>query len=68
MTTYAEICEFLEEISEVSETIKNNLSIFKHSHDAPEPCQLVCSEPFNWVPNQIVETFVIEAHPLEISL
>ena len=66
MTTYAEVCEFLEEISEVPITIKDNLSVFKHAHDSTETCQLVCTESFDWMPNQVVETFVIQANPLEV--
>jgi hypothetical protein len=67
MTTDTEICEFLEEICEVPETIEDYLSIFKHAHDSTETCQLVCTETFDWMPNQIVETFVIQANPFEVS-
>jgi hypothetical protein len=59
MATDAEIREFLEEICEVSETVEDDLSVFKHSDDSPKPCQLVCTEPFNGMPNEIIKTFVI---------
>jgi len=67
MTTYAEVCEFFEEICEIPETIKDNFSIFKHTDNSPKPCELICTETLNWMPNQIVETFVIQANPLEVS-
>ena len=67
MATYSEICEFLEEISEISKSIEDDFTIFKHSHNSTETCQLVCTEAFDGMPNQVVETFVIKAYPFEIS-
>ena len=67
MATYTEICEFLEEICEVTVPVEDNFAIFKHADDATEPCQLICTEAFYGMPNQVVETFVIETNPFEIS-
>ena len=67
MATNAEIREFLEEICEVAVPVKDDLSIFKHTDDATKTCQLICTEALHWVPEQVVETFVIEANPFEIS-
>ncbi len=68
MTTDAEICEFLEEICEVPESVEDDLAVFKHADDAPESCQLVCTETFDWMPDEVVQTFVIQANPFEVSL
>ena len=68
MTTNTEISEFLEEIAEVPKTIEDNFTIFKHANDATESCKLICTEPFHWVPNQVVESFVIEANTFEVGL
>ena len=67
MTTYAEVCEFLEEISEVPISIKDDLTVFKHAHNSTEACQLVCTEAFHWMPNQVVETFVVQANPSKVG-
>ena len=67
MATNAEIREFLEEICEVPVTIKDDLPVFKHAHDSTEPCKLICTETFYGMPNEVVETLVIEADPLEVS-
>ncbi|MDD1443846.1 hypothetical protein MEO93_26565, partial [Dolichospermum sp. ST_sed3] len=60
MTTHAEVCEFLEEISEVPKTIKDYFSFFKHTYNSSKPCQLVCTESFDRMPDQVVQTFVIK--------
>jgi len=67
MTTYAEIREFLEEICEVAVPVEDDFPIFEHAHDSTKTCKLVCTEALDWVPNQIVESFVIEANPFEVS-
>jgi hypothetical protein len=67
MTTHAEICEFLEEISEVPKTIKDYFSFFKHAYNPPKPRQLICTESFDGVPDQVVQTFVIKANPLKVG-
>jgi hypothetical protein len=67
MTTNAEIREFLEEICEVPVTIEDNFSIFKHADDASKPCELICTETLDWVPNQVIETFVVKANPFKVS-
>ena len=68
MTTNTEISEFLEEITEVPETVEDDLTVFKHANDATESCKLICTEPFHWVPKQIVESFVIQANTFEVGL
>lgn len=68
MTTNTEISEFLEEITEVPETVEDDLTVFKHANDATESCKLICTEPFHWVPNQIVESFIIQANTFEVGL
>ena len=67
MATYSEVCEFLEEISEVPETVEDDLSFFKHANNSSESCQLICTEPFDRMPQDIVETFIIKANPFEVS-
>ena len=67
MTTDSEIREFLEEICEIPETVEDDLAIFKHADDSPKPCQLVCTESFDRMPNQVVQTFVIKANPFEVG-
>ena len=59
MTTYAEVREFLEEICEVPKTIKDYFSIFKHAHNTAKPCKLICTETFDGMPQDVVETFLI---------
>ena len=67
MTTNAEISEFLKEITEVPETVEDDLTVFKHANDATKTCQLICAEPLHWVPNQVVESFVIQANTFEVG-
>ena len=67
MTTNAEISEFLKEITEVPVTVEDDLAIFKHANDATETRQLICTEPLHWVPNQVVESFVIQANTFEVG-
>lgn len=67
MATDTEVREFLEEICEVPVPIEDDLPVFKHANNSTESCQLICTEAFDWVPNQVVETFVIETDPFEVS-
>ena len=67
MTTNAEISEFLKEITEVPVTVEDDLTIFKHANNATESRKLICTEPLHWVPNQVVESFVIQANTLEVG-
>jgi hypothetical protein len=67
MTTYTEVCEFIEKSSEITETIEDDFSVFKHTHDSTETCQLIRSETFDWMPDQIIETFIIETYALEVG-
>ena len=67
MTTDAEICEFLEEICEVPETIEDNLAVLEHADNSPKPCQLVCTESFDGMPDEVIQTFVIKANPFEVG-
>lgn len=67
MTTNAEISEFLEEITEVPVTVEDDLTVFKHADDATETRKLICTEPLHWVPNQVVESFVIQANTFEVG-
>ncbi len=59
MTTDAEICEFLEEICEVPETIEDNLAVLKHAHDSTEASKFIGAESFNRMPDQIIKTLII---------
>ena len=67
MTTDSEICEFLEEICKISESIEDNFAVFEHTNDSSKPCELICTETFDWMPDQVVETLIIEADSFKVS-
>jgi hypothetical protein len=67
MATDSEVREFLEEICEISIPIENDFSVFEHANDSPKTCQFISTESFDWVPNKVIETFVIQADPFKVS-
>ena len=54
VATNAKISKFFKHCAEITKTIEDNFSIFKHANDATETSQFICSETFDGMPKDVI--------------
>ena len=60
--------DFISQSLKLSIFVKHKFSLLEQTHDSPEACNFVSTEPFDRVPVDIVKTVVTKADPFEIRL